>query len=142
MMSLILELNKEKWFNKVVRFVSDRINKERIKKAYYLKTINETAKIVSDLKEIVDAGSYLKLALLKNDTPYNFDRLDGEGVVEVVESFYELYLVIDVDDNYYFVIIKENNFFRDKPINELEYIKKVTPFWYKVYFFNRKRINN
>lgn len=141
-MSVVLELNKEKWFNKVVHFVSGRIKKECIKKAYYLKTINETGKVISDLKKMVDNKSYLKLALLKNDNPYDFDRLDNDGVIEVIESFYEVYFVIDVNDNYYFVIVKENNFFEDKPINELEYIKKVTPFMYKMYFFNRKRIDN
>ncbi|WP_347922486.1 hypothetical protein [Pontimicrobium sp. SW4] len=140
-MSVVLELNKDKWFKKLHHFVSNEAKNIAIKKAYYLKSVNEKGDTFSKLKRIIEDKSYLKLALLKEDSPYDFRRLDDEGVVEAVQSFYELYFFISKTNNYYFAVIEENNFFRDKPINELKYLIKVESFNYKLFLFNRKRID-
>lgn len=141
-MRVTLQLNKDRWFKKLLHFVSSEANDIVVEKAYYLKSINESGNTFSKLKGIIESKSYLRLALLKDESPYDFRRLDDEGVVEAVQSFYELYFFISRKNEYYFAVIEENNFFKEKPINELKCLIKVEHFNYKLFLFNRKRIDN
>lgn len=129
--------------NKITFFIKKNSKEIEIENIFYLKTINETesGNTLLKLKKIIDTSNLYKLVLFKNNTPYNFERLDSEGIVGVVKVYYELYLVIDKQDNYHIYIILENNFFKDKPINELIYFKKVKKFNYRLYFFNRTVLN-
>jgi hypothetical protein len=134
--------NRNQKLNKITFFIKENLKEVKIEKIFYLKTINETetGRTLLKLKRIIDTDSLFKLVLFKNNTPYSFNRLDSEGIVGVVEVYYELYLVIDKQDNYHIYIIQENNFFKDKPINELIYFKKVKKINYRLYFLNRTKL--
>ena len=140
MCSSILKYDKEQRYSKVVNLVSNNLDVESFDRVYHLKTLNEKGNILLNLKSNIKNENYLKLAFLKNEEPYDFSRLDDEGIVEVEDKFYNLYLII-CKNSYYFVILSENNFFEEKPINKLELIQKVRPFKFRLYFFDRKRID-
>lgn len=134
--------NRNQKLNKITFFIKENLEEVKIDKIFFLKTINETenGKTLLKLKKIIDKDNLFKLGLFKNNSPYNFNRLDSEGIVGAVEAYYELYLVIDKQDNFHIYIIQENNFFKDKPINELIYFKKVKKFNYWLYFLNRTKL--
>nr|WP_315176493.1 hypothetical protein [uncultured Flavobacterium sp.] len=134
--------NRNQKLNKITFFIKENLEEVKIEKIFFLKTINETenGKTLLKLKKIIDNDNLFKLVLFKNNSPYNFNRLDSEGIVGAVEAYYELYLVVDKQDNFYICVIQENNFFKDKPINELIYFKKVKKNNYWLYFLNRTKL--
>lgn len=104
-----------------VRHFFGQTSQVQLKDIYYLKTLNEWKGVsrLHELEKLLRSKWSLKLALMRSEQPYNFDQLDSEGIVEVSEAFYEIYLVTDVEHNIYFVIIRQNNFFPDGNNSEL-----------------------
>jgi len=77
---------------------------------------------------------------MSNSLIYDFSRHDDEGIVKMDDRYYEVYLVIDIFKNYYFVIIRVNNFAEDGVYNQLEYFIKVDKFCYSLYFWDKKKM--
>jgi hypothetical protein len=124
--------------NEVIHFFN-QISAQLVENVYFIKILNESKNslILNKLKKILDSKWSLRLAFLRSDEPYNFDKLDRDGFVDVCESYYEIYLVTDTDRNSYFVIIQKNNFFPNGNNVELAFTKRTDYFsslFYRLFY--------
>lgn len=124
--------------NKVLHFFN-QISELSVENVYFLKSLNESKNsfILNKLEKILDSKWSLRLAFFRSNEPYNFDKLNRNGVVEACESYYEIYLVTDTDRNSYFVIIQNNNFFPNGNNVELAFTKRTDYFsslFYRLFF--------
>lgn len=84
--------------------------------------------VLNKVKKLLNSKMCFRLVFLRSAIPYNFDRLDSEGIVEVSHCYHEIYFVTDTDKKSWFIIIQNNNFFPDGNNIELAYFTKTDHF--------------
>ncbi|WP_026727613.1 hypothetical protein [Flavobacterium denitrificans] len=138
----IKEFNKRKRLEQVISLSKEYHEFENGDHIFYLKTFKETSKnhVLSYLKSIIDSQKNIALALKRNQKPYDFSRLDSGGIIKICYIFYDLYLVIDKKNRFYYLIIQENTFFENGKNCEIAYFKEVKPFMHKILFFNNLKL--
>lgn len=137
----IIKLLNEQQADKVIHFLSENSLKlEKKSKIYLLKTINEKNKnqTKNKLIEILNAEKKITLTFTKSEETYNIDE---NGIATVyAKEFYNLFLITDVSNKYYFMLIQENNFFKSRANFELVHLKENEKFRHKIFFLTSKRI--
>ncbi len=128
----------------IINFLSIYLKNEDIKKIYCYKTIIKKGNILNKLIKIIKNEDYYKLFFYDNNENeiFNLEGLDYDGIIYSVENFYEMFIIIDKEKNFYFCIIKNNVFFKDGAMNELVFFEKVKKFNFVFYLLNKKLIYN
>ena len=119
-------INKKKW-NEVTHFFS-QVSNTSIKTIAFLKSINDEKQlsVLDKIKKILNSKWPLRLVFIKSDEPYIYDEEDE--LVNASYCFHEIYLVTDKEENSWFIVIRNNNFFPDGNNIELAFSKKTDKF--------------
>jgi hypothetical protein len=120
--------NVKKW-NEISHFFG-QVSNTKLRKIVFLKSLNDEEEllILNKIKRILNSKYSLRVIFIKSDEPYNFEKLDSESIVEATYCFHEIYLVTDEEENSWFLVIRNNNFFQDGNNIELAYSKKTDKF--------------
>ena len=120
--------NVKKW-NEISHFFG-QVSNTKLRKIVFLKSLNDEEEllVLNKIKRILNSEYSLRVIFIKSDEPYNFEKLDSEGIAEVTYCFHEIYLVTDEEENSWFLVIRKNNFFPDGNNIELAYSKKTDKF--------------
>ena len=118
------------------------INMNDIKKAFLLKTINNKRNILKNVLDRVENQNHFLISMLQNDNPFSFKREISDNIIDAIDKYYELYLFISIENEFFYCLIEEDNFPKNKINRQLISFKKVKPFNYKLFFLNRRRIDN
>jgi len=122
-------------FKRLAKIIGPDMDIPSLKAVYKLKTFKESGDTQDKLKKYIINQRHFRLAMLRNDRPFSFHRLDSEGIVESLEVFYTLYLLISDSNVYRYCLIKTDMFAPDVPSYQLILIQKVDPFPHKLYYF-------
>lgn len=95
------------------------------KSILFLKTLTDdkAQMVLEKAKKILNSNWCFGLAFFKNQLPYDFNRLDTEGIVAVPHCHYEIYRITDSQQNSWFLIVQHNNFFPDGNNMALAHLK-------------------
>lgn len=138
-----LEYLKQERLHKVTHFLKvNNLELEKESKVFLLKTINEKSgnETKDKLIRLLNSKNIVNLALLKSESTFYIDEFDIGASYVYAQKFYDLYLVTNISDAHYFIVIQENNFFKTRANFELLFLKKKEKFYYKFYFLNRKKL--
>lgn len=128
-------------FENIISLISSRV--DRPGKVYQLKSINERKNVFDRIESYIKSENHLCLSLMRRDSPFSFVRLDEEGIVESVETFYEIYLMISNSKLYHYCVVKINVFSPNGGLSrELALLQEVKPFAFRFYFRRRRLIHN
>jgi hypothetical protein len=140
----IYEKYIRKEFEELAALISPQVKRPDIKKAFYIKSVNDRINILPRLISLIEGERHILISLMTRGRSSSDDRLDEEGIIEAVEIYYKIYLIISNTNEYYYALTKIDNF----PINGgtdtvLVLLEKIRPFFYKLYFpFNNRHLLN
>jgi len=117
------------------------IDSKSIKKAFKLKTLNNRKGILNKIIHRVENQNHFLISLLRNDNPYNFENEISKGIIDAIDKYYDLYLFINEQKEFFYCLIEEDNFPKNQVSRRLIKFEKIKPFNYKLFFFNRKKIH-
>lgn len=117
------------------------IDMASIEKAFKLKTLNNRKGILGKVLDRIENQNHFLISLFRNDNPYNFQDEISKGVIDAIDKYYDLYLFISKKNEFFYCLIEEDNFPKNEVKRRLIKFEKIKPFNYKLFFFNRKRID-
>jgi hypothetical protein len=140
----IKKYQKSQKLNKVLLFLKqNNIEIENNSKIYFLKSLNEKSgsKTKYNLIKKIDYEKNFSLAIMPNEKTVGFDQMEMDPTTVFGNEYYDLYLISNISNRHYYMVIEENNFFKDRVNFQLVYLKSVKIFNYKILFLLRNKIN-
>jgi hypothetical protein len=140
----IKKYQKSQKLNKVLLFLKqNNIEIENNSKIYFLKSLNEKSgsKTKYNLIKKIDYEKNFSLAIMPNEKTVGFDQMEMDPTTVFGNEYYDLYLISNISNRHYYMVIQENNFFKDRVNFQLVYLKSVKIFNYKILFLLRNKIN-
>jgi len=138
----IEDYDKREMLRKVLHYLRGEIKENQIHKILFVRSLRETNHtiILDRILQSINNENYFYLAFQRNQRGANLDFLDSNDVIYVADITYEIYLIIDLQGIFYFLIIEEYGFLREGSPNGKTFFKKVKRFNYLLYFFNSKTL--
>jgi hypothetical protein len=119
------------------------IDRSRLMRVYHLGSINEKDTIFERIQNCITKENHLCISLLRKGSPFSFNKLDKEGIVESVEVFYEIYLILSDSKLFQYCVVRVDMFpDNGKLTRELALFHQVKPFFFQIYFTKRRLIYN
>ena len=125
----------------IIALTSKNIDRSHLSSVYHLGSVNDRRNVLNKIENWIKNGNHLCLSLIRKDSPFSFNRLDNEGIVESVEIFYEIYLMRSSSKIFHYCVIRVKVFPPKSGLTrELVLVQQVKSFLFKLYFNKRQLI--